>query len=238
MNSKLDARAEELEKLPVVRRRPGSHRVTASAIGNASEVIGRIEKGVEITGLTNGQFSLIDTLEHVLNEIGPADVLVSTWTMGIYDGARAEEFCQNGAIRRIRWLVDPSMFGRRPEIAGRLIQAFGADSFRAVNNHAKFATLCNENFQVCIRSSMNLNPNRRLENFDITEGPELPAFFNAVADDIFRRFPAGAGGHTQSRKFFKDILKTFESVQPESLDPLPGMAVLSMKELAAGMGLD
>ncbi len=237
MNSKPDARAQELEVQPSVRRRPGSRKVVASAVGKASEVIGPIEKGVEITGLTNGQFSLIDLLEHVLVEIGPADVLVSTWTMGIYDADRAEMFCRNGAIRRIRWLVDPSMFGRRPEIAGRLIQAFGLDAFRGVNNHAKFATLCNEEFQVCIRSSMNLNPNKRLENFDISEGPELVAFFNAVADDVFRRFPAGAAGNTQSRRFFKDILATFESVQATQ-DVLPGVAALTMRELAAGLGLD
>ena len=235
--SKLDVRAEELEAQPAVRRRPGSRRVAISAVGKAAEVIGSIEQGVEITGLTNGQFSLIDTLEHVLTEIGPADVLVSTWTMGIYDADRAEMFCKNGMIRSIRWLVDPSMFGRRPEIAGKLIQAFGVEAFRAVNNHAKFATLCNEEFQVCIRSSMNLNPNKRLENFDISEGAELAGMFNALADDVFRRFPAGAAGKTQSRRFFKDILATFESVQAD-LEVLPGVHALTMGELAAGLGID
>lgn len=231
-------RAQELEGHPSVRRRPGSRRFAVSAVGKAREVIGPIQKGIEITGITNGQFSLIDILEHVLTEIGPADVLISTWTMGIYDMGAAEKFCKNGAIRSIRWLVDPSMFGRRPEIAGKLIQAFGAESFRAVNNHAKFATLVSERFSVCIRSSMNLNPNKRLENFDVTESPEVTAFFNALADDIFGRFPAGDAGKTQSRTFFSDILKTFESVQLETSAVLPGVSVLSMRELAAGLGID
>ena len=239
MNKHLDVRADQLARHAVVRRRPGSRQVVASAVGEASEVIGSIEKGLEITGLTNGQFSLIDILEHVLAEIGPADVLVSTWTMGIYDGVRARTWCENGAIRRIRWIVDPSMFGRRPEIAGRLIKAFGADAFRAVNNHAKFATLVNDDFAVCIRSSMNLNPNKRLENFDITEGPELVRFFNAVANDVFQRFPSGEKGNTQSRVFFKEILATFEAVEvEEEVGGLPGVPALSMGELAAGLGID
>ncbi len=238
MSGNLDARAKELREQPAVRRRRApAVRTVASAVGRASEVIGRIETGVEITGVTNGQFSLIDILEHVLAEIGPADVVVSTWTMGIYDAARAEAFCQNGAIRRIRWLVDPSMFGRRPEIAGKLVQAFGQESFRAVNNHAKFATLVNDDFAVCIRSSMNLNPNKRLENFDITESTEMAAFFNALADDIFRRFPAGDKGGTQSRKFFADILKTFEAFEAEG-GTFDGLAVPTMGELAKGLGLD
>lgn len=237
MNSRLDVRAQDLNEIPAVRRRPAAARTVASAVGRASEVIGPIEKGVEITGLTNGQFSLIDIIAHVLAEIGPADVLVSTWTMGIYDAGEAEAFCKNGAIRSIRWLVDPSMFGRRPEIAGKLIQAFGSEAFRAVNNHAKFATLVSDGFSICIRSSMNLNPNKRLENFDISESAELVAFYNALADDIFARYPPGAEGPTQSRKFFADILKTFEAVQAD-IDPLPGVTVLSMGELAKGIGLD
>ncbi len=233
----LDARANELPRRPVVRRRRGPNRIVASAVGTAGEVVGRIEPGVEISGVTNGQFSLIDILEHVLTEIGPADVLVSTWTMGIYDADRAEAFCKNGAIRRIRWLVDPSMFGRRPEIAGRLVQTFGPESFRAVNNHAKFATLANDDFAVCVRSSMNLNPNKRLENFDISESPELVAFFNGLADDIFERFPAGDKGTTQSRKFFADILKTFEVIEAKGYDD-SGLTGITMDELANGLGLN
>lgn len=236
----LDARAQELDRQPAIRRIPGKVRPAVSAVGTAAEVIGPIDKGVEITGVTNGQFSLIDVLEHVLDEIGPADVLVSTWTMGIYDAGRAEVFCANGAIRSIRWLVDPSMFGRRPEIAGKLIQTFGAEAFRGVNNHAKFATLCNEDMSVTIRSSMNLNPNKRLENFDITEGPALAAFFNAIANDIWSRFPAGEAGDTQSRKFFADVLATFETVQAEvekSADAYEGPA-LTEAEMIAGLGKD
>ena len=238
MNKALDVRAEDLGDRPASRRRPGTRRFAVSAVGKASEVIGPIEKGVEITGITNGQFSLIDILAHVLAEIGPADVLISTWTMGIYDVDEAETFCKNGAIRSIRWIVDPSMFGRRPEIAGKLVQAFGEESFRAVNNHAKFATLVGDRYSVSVRSSMNLNPNKRLENFDITESPKLAEFYNTLAEDIFQRFPAGKAGNTQSRTFFREILKTFESVQEKTEEALPGVPVISMRELAVGLGLD
>ena len=47
---------------------------------NASEAIGRIERGSDTFVLTFGQFSLIDALVHILDQTGPATVDLSTWT--------------------------------------------------------------------------------------------------------------------------------------------------------------
>jgi hypothetical protein len=132
--------------------------------------------------------------------------------MGIYDSERCLAFCRNGAIRRIRWLVDPSMFGRRPELSAALLRGFGVESFRPVNTHAKFSTLVNESWAVSVRTSMNLNPNRRMEHFDITESRELAGFYNAVVDDVFARFPAD--GRTQSLAVFEDILRSVAPPEP------------------------
>jgi hypothetical protein len=197
---------------PAQRRFPGSKRWRVSSVGTAAEVIGKIEPGVEITGLTNGQFSLVDILRHVLSEIGPAEVDISTWTMGIYDLAEAERFYRERRITRARWIIDPSIFSIRPELAGSLVKAFGPDAFRGVNCHAKFAVLRGERLQVAVRSSMNLNPNKRLENFDITEGPELAGYFTAVIDDIFERYEANASSY-QSGRFFAGILERFEQIE-------------------------
>ena len=196
---------------PAAIRRTPKRRVTrASAIGTAAETIGPITTGCEISGLTNGQFSLIDTIEHVLNEIGPADITVSTWTMGIYDQERAQRFYVNGLIRSIRFVVDPSMFSRRAELSGSLVAAFGLEAFRAVNTHAKFATLRSDTHAVAVRSSMNLNPNNRLEHFDISECQELCGFFEAFVADVFERFAPPSRRNSQSRAIFQKVLDTFE----------------------------
>lgn len=191
-----------------VRRKAVKRRVVVSALGAAAEMIGDIAPGEDICGVTMGQFSLIDLLEHLLNQTGPADVAISTWTAGIYDQERAAAFYANGRIRSIKWLVDPSMFGRRPELAGSMIAAFGVGAFRSVNTHAKFMTISNDRWSLVVRSSMNLNPNKRLENFDISDCPKLLAFFDGIVGQYWRELQPSLGG-SQAEAVFQDILARY-----------------------------
>lgn len=39
--------------------------------GTAAQVIGPLSPGVRVTGLTAGQFSAIDAMEHMVDELGP-----------------------------------------------------------------------------------------------------------------------------------------------------------------------
>ena len=73
--------ATEVE--PVRFRREGARRVfRESGTATAAQIIGPIKPGDDICGITNGQFSLIDVVEHVLNQTGPADVAIATRTDG------------------------------------------------------------------------------------------------------------------------------------------------------------
>jgi hypothetical protein len=177
-------------------RRKGARRYyRESGTETAAEIIGPIAGGDDICGVTNGQFSLVDIVEHVLSQTGPADVSIATWTMGIYDAEQAYRFVTDKRIRSIRFVVDPSMFTRRPELAAVLVKAFGPDAFRAVNSHAKFATVRGDGLAVAIRSSMNLNRNERLESFDITACPEMTEFFETLVSKIWRKSIKTAGAN-------------------------------------------
>jgi hypothetical protein len=122
-----------------------------SGSATAAQIIGAIKPDDDVCGITNGQFSLIDIVEHVLTQTGRADVAIATWTMGVYDAEQAYKFVTNERIRSMRFIVDPSMFTRRPKLAAVLVKAFGPDAFRAVNSHAKFATLRGDGLAVSIR---------------------------------------------------------------------------------------
>jgi len=215
-----------MDKLPATAVQSQVMRTTAkrrvfrrSGTDNAAALIGHITAGDEICGITNGQFSLVDMIEHVLNECGPSDVCIATWTMGIYDTERSFEFIRNKLIRSIRFVLDPSMFSRRPEIASILVKGFGVDAFRAVNSHAKFATIRGDTLAVCIRSSMNLNPNNRIESFDISVCEQTTAFFESLVNDIWAKIDTE--NRSQSRGLFDELV----SVQPSGKRPNPFRAI-------------
>ncbi|MFQ5535466.1 MAG: hypothetical protein ACE5EM_11665 [Sphingomonadales bacterium] len=195
-------------------RRKSAKRVfRKSGTAGAAAMIGRLEGGDEICGLTNGQFSLVDIVEHVLAETGPADVAIATWTMGIYDAERAYGFVRNNNIRRMRFVVDPSMFSRRPELASIIVRAFGVEAFRGVNSHAKFATVRSDRLAVCIRSSMNLNENRRIESFDLSCCNQTTQFFEEQVDLIWRKVPAE--NRSQEAGLFTRLFNTDPAPDPE-----------------------
>lgn len=178
------------ERPRALRFRTGQVRKVIHRTGTAAEVIGRLEPGVHITGVTAGQFSAIDAMEHIANEVGPADVRVSTWTTGIYDAQRAAGLRENGDLRSVRMLLDRGTFEKSPQFAGPLIEALGVDAFRCLSVHAKVIIVTGERGCAVMRSSMNLNKNLRTEQFDIDADEAVTAFyadwFDALWDESGR----------------------------------------------------
>lgn len=155
---------------------------------SAAEAVADLERdGMEVFGLTRGQFSLADLLVASLAKTGPAALSISTWTAAATDIQRMMELLEGGQISSCRWLVDQTFVRRVPALAAQIRKLFGNDAIRVTKTHAKFATIVNNEWQVAIRSSMNLNQNPRLESFQVGHDPELCAFLSAALDDIWRR---------------------------------------------------
>lgn len=159
----------------------------------ASEAIGPIEPGISVFGVNKGQFSLIDIIQHCLAVTGPADVVISTWTAAGADMGFAYKLFTDGAIRSIRMIVDFSFPTRQPEYCAALRERFGDDALRLTKTHAKFVTITNENWNIVVRSSMNLNENKRLESFEITDSRDMREFLETLVDEIFEFQKAGEG---------------------------------------------
>ena len=200
----------------------------ASRLEGAAETIGRLDAGDEVTGLTCGQFSMIDILEHMLNEAGgPADVFVSTWTAGIYDVERAAQLAANGNIRSIRWMMDRATFSKSPQYAGPMIEAFGLESFRDTNVHAKVTMVASDAKRMVCRSSMNINKNLKTEQFDISVCDEVYGFYRVWADELWVAAEPGAN----AEHVFKIVWDKFVKLRGE---PAP-MAWPRMKDIAEGL---
>lgn|GEM_PF-1634131 len=183
------------ERPRALRFATGQVRKVASRTGTAARVIGRLEPGVRVTGVTAGQFSAIDAMEHMVDELGPAAVRISTWTTGIYDVKRARDIRVRGRITDIRVLLDRGTFEKSPKYAGPLIEVLGLDAFRCCAVHAKVVIVSGERGAAVMRSSMNLNKNLRTEQFDIDVDEEMAGFYERWFDALWEE-----AGKTQDNR--------------------------------------
>jgi hypothetical protein len=157
-------------------------------IQSATEAVAGLERdGMELFGLTKGQFSLTDMIEAILDKTGPADLSISTWTAANGDVTRMLELLNSGVIRSCRWLVDLTFMRRCPQLTAEIRAKFGADAIRVTKTHAKFCTITNDDWQIALRSSMNLNQNPRMESFQVGHDPVLCQFPSEVLDDVWKR---------------------------------------------------
>lgn len=166
----------------------------------AAEAIADLERdGMELFGLTRGQFSLADLLEAVLDKTGPAELGISTWTAAHTDVERMMLLNKSGRVTKCRWLVDQTFVRRVPALAAQIRELFGMDAIRVTKTHAKFCTVTNAEWKVAVRSSMNLNQNPRMESFQVGHDPELCKFLSEAMDDIWRKQPRAVqfGSSTQ-----------------------------------------
>lgn len=153
--------------------------------------IGVIEKDTDTFILTYGQFSLIDALVAILDQTGPAHVTISTWTAAHAHLDRSAELMAGASLLSFRMIVDRSFKTRQPKYFEHMCSLFGVESIRAINTHAKFMTIRNDEWDIVVRTSMNLNENPRLENIEISENGEFADFFSSIADDIFKEVAVG-----------------------------------------------
>lgn len=168
-------------------------RLAAVPFGSAQDAIGKLTAGVRIVGLTKGQFSLLDLIAAVLDQIGAASVTVSTWTPGAKEMDAVAALLDSGLVTDFRLLLDRSFATRHPEYVARIHAALGPEAIRQTRTHAKFALIAAGAWRVTIRTSMNFNRNPRFEQFDLDDDPAIYAFFEAAVAELYEKTPAGLG---------------------------------------------
>ena len=142
-------------------------------------------------GLTMGQFSLIDLIHSVLLKTGPADLYIATWSAGIKDAHQVKWLLETDLIRGVRLLTDHSYVNRQPKYAMSVEELFGKENIRSSEMHAKFVVIKNEQFNVTILTSMNLNANRTCETFTLYECPAITEFYMSFVDHHFSNLRDG-----------------------------------------------
>ncbi len=173
---------------------------------SAVEAIHGLTHDNEIYGFTKGQFSLLDLLKACLQVTGPAGVSLSTWTAARHEIQELDRMLKAGTLTSCRWLVDFTFARRDPEAAHQIRQTFGLEAIRVAQNHAKFALFQNADWQLVVRTSMNLNMNPRFEDFTIAHDPVLAGFLDRLLGEIWSRQKRSLADSSLSeiRRYFVD----------------------------------
>lgn len=186
-------------------RRPT--RLLRDGIRSAADLIGDVGRGERVCGVTAGQFSLIDLIHHLLDLSGPADVVISTWTAGVKDAEHAKRAQRTGRVKSMIWIVDRSFISRQPMYAERLVALYGDDAIRVTRTHAKFVIIDGPERRFVVQSSMNLNQNKRMESFDITEGDDIADHYLALVDAILETAVPGLSDSKGARAVLAKVME-------------------------------
>lgn len=207
---------------PVAVRRssaPSTRRARAAeSFRTAAECIGPIVAGLSLFAVTRGQFSMVDAVVHVINELGPSRVSLWTWTIADYEVNVFNDLMRNDKITAGRLIIDQGARMKNRDLIRAWQGQFGSESVRYVLNHAKIATIEGGGRRVLVRGSMNLNFNPRFEQLDVTEGGpdfdlvrEIESELPVLSDDA-----SGADAYRASRvseAFNKEELALFSHLK-------------------------
>lgn len=153
--------------------------------GRAAEMVGPVSAGCEIFGLTMGKFSLIELLIHCLDTTGPADLHVCTWAIAEIDVDCLKALLDAGRIRSVRFIIGEEFAYAKKGPSFHFQRVFKGQIV-ATRAHSKFFVLTNADWNLAVRSSMNLNLNRKIENYEISDCRQTAAFLLSLFEEAWR----------------------------------------------------
>ena len=190
------------------------------SFGCAAAAIGDCSAGMSLFAVTRGQWSMIDAVLHVLDQVGPAKLSLWTWTVAEYEVQVLKRLREDRRVTGGRLVIDAGARTKNAGIIAEWKHSFGEGSVRYVTNHAKIARIESASgLKFLLRGSMNLNFNPRFEQFDITEGgPDFD-----LVEEIEDELPLLGDNCTGKQVWAAS--RVGEAFEPEQLALFSGMKV-------------
>ncbi|MEE6280169.1 hypothetical protein [Georgenia sp. MJ170] len=179
---------------PLVRKRP-RRRNRVLRTPSARRALRYFKPGHDLEVHTGGEFSLLDLTLALLDWTGPAsDVVIDTWSVGLYDAEVLAHALEAGRLRSVRFVIDVTVknnIGSRA-YAPELMRVFGAENVRTTRTHSKFVIVTNDDGAAySVSSTANLNENLRAELFYVSDDPERAAWYLGIVERLFAEVPEG-----------------------------------------------
>lgn len=168
-------------------------------VQSARRALADFTPGTDFEVMTNGAFSVLDALLVLLDRAGrPCHLVVSTWSVGLYDVEVVTHLRDTGRLSSVRFILDVSVrsnIGTRT-FAPQLLELFKAGNIRTTRTHAKYFLLFDDTGAVSysLTSTANLNENKRLELMYFSDDPERLDFYRRATDAVFEEVAEGFTG--------------------------------------------
>lgn len=158
--------------------------------GRADDAIAEgFGRGCELFLLNKCQWSMIDLLVALVGRIGDCRLSLCAWTGSSPEFGEVKYLVDAGSITSHRWVVYYPCSGINESRVKACVDAFGRENVIVAPMHAKMFTLRNDDFDIAVRSSANLNKNNRFEQFDVSDDAELCDYIDGFVDEMFDEFP-------------------------------------------------
>lgn len=174
----------------VLRKEPEAISVSGSLAdlysenGLITKHMGIIVPGKDIHFWSFGNFNMMRLVFWVIEQTGPADVIMSTYSISPKTLQGVINRKEKGLIRNIRFLIDNRVRSLSPKPFDMLVRNF---DYRCISIHAKVACIYNDKWKITIVSSQNATDNPKMERGTIFTGSDIFEFDKSVLEDGFER---------------------------------------------------
>ena len=131
-----------------------------------------------------GNFNMMRLVFWVLEQTGPADILMCTYSISPKTIQGVINRREKGLIKNIRFLVDNRVRSLSPKPFDLLVANF---EYKCISVHAKVALIYNDKWNITIISSQNATDNPKMERGVIYTDKLIFNFDKKVLEDAFNR---------------------------------------------------
>ncbi len=175
---------EASRKQPDALETSGASAALYNQTGLITKYLGEIVPGQDKHFWSHANFNMMRLVFWVLDQTGPANILMSTYSISPKTIQGVMNRKEKGLIKEIRFIVDNRVRSMSAKAFDLLVANF---DYRCISIHAKVACIWNEQHHITIVTSQNATDNPKMERGVIYTGMDVFNFDKQVLEDAYHR---------------------------------------------------
>jgi len=176
-------RQENSKKHPDYLNKSGTYCYFSSdSDGVMTKHLGKIILGEDKHYWSYGNFNMMRLIFWILEQTGPAEIILSTYSISTKTLQGIINRREKGIIKDIRFIMDNRVRSLSPKPFAILAANF---EYRCTSIHAKVACIWNDQWKISVVSSQNATDNPKIERGTIHTSAEVFEFDKHILENVF-----------------------------------------------------